>query len=129
MLQILSDFGFQRAIAMQPSQGIIAQRTLFIVNARGDRTPVLVRLHSPLDHGVDWSCTYEIGWPEKHRSIAIHGIDAVQALTLALQMVGSELYMSRYHAEGTLVWNKPGDGYGFPVSPHFRDRLIGSDRN
>ncbi len=57
------------------------------------------------------------------------GVDAVHALSLALQTVGSELYQSRYHADGTLVWTKPGDGYGFPVASSLRNQLIGADRN
>jgi hypothetical protein len=114
---------------MSPVQNPLAERTLFIVAAGGKQIPVPVRLHHPVQHSCSWSCTYEINWPKKRKSMAIFGVDSVQALNLALQMVGSELYTSRYHAEGTLVWNTPGDGYGFPILPTLRDLLVGADRN
>ncbi len=84
---------------------------------------------SRFDYSSDWSCRYEIDWPKKRKSMAIFGVDAVQVLNLALQTVGCELYASRYHADGTLVWTKPGDGYGYPVASGLRDQLVGADRN
>ncbi len=56
------------------------------------------------------------------------GSDAVQALLIALQMIGSEIYASAHHAAGRLVWLEPGHGYGFPVSNNVRDLLIGDDK-
>ncbi len=114
---------------MPSDQRILAERTLFIAAPGGKPIPVPIRIHLPLQHSSDWSCRYEIDWPKKRKSMAIFGVDAVQALNLALQTVGCELYQSRYHADGTLVWTKPGDGYGFPVASSFRNQLIGADRN
>ncbi len=114
---------------MPTGHHFLAERTLFIVASGGRPIPVPVRLHHPVQHSTGWSCAYEIHWPRKRRRMAVFGVDAIEALSLALRTVGSELCASRYHADGTLVWTKPGDGYGFPVAPVFRDRLVGADRN
>ena len=55
------------------------------------------------------------------------GFDSVQALFIALGMIGAEIYTSNYHKAGQLFWDKPGSGYGFPVAPTLRDLLIGDD--
>lgn len=45
------------------------------------------------------------------------------------RLIGAEIYSSTYHKAGNLFWETPGDGYGFPVVPTFRDLLRGSDLN
>ena len=59
----------------------------------------------------------------------VGGVDSAQALVLALQMIGAEIYSSDYHKSGNLFWERHGDGYGFPVVPTLRDLLRGSDLN
>ena len=45
-----------------------------------------------------------------------------------MQAIAIRLYSSPYHASGELEWDKPGDGYGFPMpKPGYPD-LIGEDR-
>ncbi|MDR4305447.1 hypothetical protein IHQ68_02265 [Chelatococcus sambhunathii] len=107
---------------------LIGTRTLHVV--RGESTvamDVRVYVPEPTDGGA-WSCRYEIDWPERARSFHSCGVDAFQALELALKMVGSELYASEHHKFGRLSWLQPGAGYGFPVAPAFRDCLIGEDK-
>jgi len=55
------------------------------------------------------------------------GIDSAQAITLALQKIGTEIYFGDYHKSGNLFWESPGKGYGFPLPPSARDLLIGDD--
>lgn len=105
----------------------IATRTLRIVEGE-DEQEVIVRLFMPEDDGDAWKCAYEIGWPGKPRIYHAVGQDAVQALLLAMQQVGIELYTSAQHNAGTLVLDVPGQGYGFPVPPNMRDLLIGDDQ-
>jgi len=95
---------------------------------QGDReTQVTIRLFAPeLDNG-NWICRYEVDWPNRKRKTAAGGVDAVQALRLALQMVGTEIYTSDYHKSGNLIWLEAGRGYGFPVPPNLRDLLQGDD--
>ena len=72
-------------------------------------------------------CEYEIDWPEGTRKFAAHGVDSVQAIELALKMIGAEIYASDYHKSKMLRWEKPGQGYGFPVARTLRDLLEGDD--
>lgn len=56
----------------------------------------------------------------------------MQALTLALQKIGTEIYTSDFHKSGLLSWDdskksNSRTGYGFPVMPSVRDLLIGDD--
>ena len=56
------------------------------------------------------------------------GVDAVQALLFALQMIGAEVYTSSQHQSGRLEWLERGRGYGFPVPDNIRDLLVGDDK-
>jgi hypothetical protein len=48
-----------------------------------------------------WICRYEIDWPSEKRSYFAGGVDSSQALILALQMIGAELYASAHHKAGS----------------------------
>ena len=87
-----------------------------------------VRLFMPhLDAAGAWGCRYEIDWPDKKSEMSVGGVDSAQALVLALQIIGAEIYSSSYHEQGKLFWDAPGRGYGFPVVPTYRDVLQGDD--
>lgn len=75
-----------------------------------------------------WSCRYEVDWPEGTRAAEAGGVDSAQALFLAMQMIGSEIYASSYHKSGKLYLDEPNKGYGFPVPVTLRDLLIGDDK-
>jgi hypothetical protein len=51
----------------------------------------------------------------------------MQALVIALKMIGADLYSSSYHKSGKLILDSPGRGYGFPVVTTMRDLLEGDD--
>jgi hypothetical protein len=106
---------------------IIATRVLTLRDATGDRN-VLIRMHAPEPDDRCWRCSYEIDWPDGKIQRESYGEDAVQALELALQIVGAHLYASEHHASGRLMWLEPGQGYGFPVTKNLRDLLVGQDR-
>lgn len=106
---------------------IIATRILTI-NAHNKNIQVPIHLHAPVPDGIDWSCTIEVGWPNGNLTRSAVGVDAVQALELAMKMIGAQLYTSEHHETGTLEWLKPGQGYGFPVPGAIRDMLIGDDK-
>lgn len=86
-----------------------------------------VRLYQPVKFDKDWGCRYEIDWPEGSKATMAYGLDALQALVIALQLIGSELYTSTYHKDGQLRAYDREDGYGFPVPPNLRDMLVGAD--
>lgn len=102
-------------------------RTLKVATGTSETTVTIV-LHAPSQGDGFWECRYDIGWPEGIRSSRARGYDNVQALYLAMQRVAVELYGSTYHAEGKLCWDKPGDGYGFPMPKVGYEDLIGEDR-
>lgn len=101
-------------------------RTLRLL--KSPETTIPVRVALPTQQPIDWSCHVEIDWPDGRWSCDVVGIDPIQALQLALQMIGTELYSSELHSQGRLTWLAPGAGYGFPVPRVMRDMLIGEDR-
>jgi hypothetical protein len=107
---------------------MIAARTLMLRTKNKDMT-IPIQIFSPEreTEGV-WFCRYEIGWPDKKSEMSVGGFDSAQCLTLALQMIGAEIHSSNYHKSGNLYWDKPGNGYGFPVVPTLRDLLQGDDQ-
>ncbi len=107
---------------------IIATRTLKLRNGDAE-IEIPIRIFAPIpEHPSGWSCRYEIEWPDGMRTMNAGGADAVQALDIALRMVGSEIYTSDYHESGNLFLEAPGRGYGFPVPANMRDLLIGDDK-
>jgi hypothetical protein len=103
-----------------------AVRELSIVTEKGN-VRMAVRILEPQPEDRGWACQYEIDWPGKPRIGAGYGIDGVQALIIAMQKVAVELYASSYHKAGTLVFDRPGNGYGFPMTKNGRDLLVGDD--
>ncbi len=106
---------------------VIASRTLKIRRATGDiDVPIRVFMLEP-DAG-SWKCQFEIGWPDQPKLAWSGGIDPMQALYLTLVHIGVDLYTSPYHEAGELMWDEPGEGYGFPVVASMRHLLVGMDR-
>ncbi|BCJ90418.1 hypothetical protein IZ6_11530 [Terrihabitans soli] len=109
----------------------IATRTLKIVGD-GLEQKVEIRIYKPIDkttENFDFHCEYEIDWPGKTLSSYAVGIDPVQALQLALNKIGIELYTSSFHKERRLKWFELGSGFGFPVPPNIRDVYEGDDKS
>lgn len=106
---------------------LIASRTLRLRRDSAD-IPIPIRILDPEERDVDWACRFEIGWPDETTTMEAMGVDAVQALELAMKMIGAFIYTSDHHASGNLTWEVPGKGYGFPVSHNIRDLLIGDDK-
>jgi hypothetical protein len=106
---------------------LIATRVLKLRSASGE-IEIPIRLFAPEPAAVDWLCRFEIDWPDEKLSRFAVGIDAAQALQLALTMIGVQIYASDHHASGKLMWLEPGKGYGFPVTNNIRDLLVGDDK-
>lgn len=92
-----------------------------------DQRDVPVRIFWPVEDAHAWDCRWEIGWPDRRRGNSGRGVDAVQAITHALQMIGTEIYCSEEHRSGKLSWTSEWSGYGFPVPANIRDLLVGDD--
>jgi len=106
---------------------LIATRMLKLRRTTGD-IEIPIRIFAPEEGGESWSCKSEIDWPDGTWAMAAGGVDAVQALELALKMIGAQIYASDHHASGNLFWEEPGKGYGFPVTNGIRDFLVGDDK-
>jgi hypothetical protein len=106
---------------------LIATRVLRLSRPNGD-VEVLIRVFAPEQRSDHWVCRIEVGWPDGPLTMEAGGVDAVQALQIAMQLIGSQLYASDHHASGRLVWQEPGKGYGFPVTNNLRDLLVGDDK-
>lgn len=106
---------------------IVAERVLTL-SENGRELPVPIRIHAPEKADVDWICRFEIGWPEGTAERWGAGVDAVQSLLIAMQMIGAEIYASRHHESGNLSWLAPRGGYGFPVANIIRGLLVGDDK-
>lgn len=105
---------------------IISTRELKLIT-KGRELKIMVRLFAPKRDRTAWSCRYEIDWPDGLRAVEARGVDSMQALILALQMIGAELYTSNFHKSGELAWTEPSRGYGFPITRNLRDLLVGDD--
>lgn len=92
-----------------------------------DSVPVEISVEEALPSDLGWRCTYSIGWPGGCHTGFGFGIDPIQAVTLALHAIGTDIYTSDYHRSGRLFWEQPGRGYGFPVPNTIRDLLVGDD--
>jgi hypothetical protein len=107
---------------------VILNRTLKIETEDGEKE-VPVRFYLPIPSENDWECEYEIDWPAGVRRFKAYGIDSVQSLSHALQMVGAELYTSDAHRSGKLIWLERGAGYGLFLPSSIRDLYEGDDKS
>ena len=96
----------------------IASRRFALLRDEQEPAEVLVRMGKPQpfpDH-QDYYCPYEIKSPLGNRIMAIAGIDAFQAMQLALDTIGVELYVIARDSGGRLVWDGDDKGdLGFPL--------------
>jgi len=107
---------------------IIATRLLTSRDEQQKAVEIPIAIHAPEEKDGHWICRFEIGWPEGRLERYGAGEDAVQALVIALQMIGSHAYASEHHKSRHLAWFKEGDGHGFPVANTIRDLLVGYDK-
>lgn len=70
----------------------------------GDSATVTVRFPPPAPDGNDYRCDYKITWPDRARSAYAMGIDAVQALLLAMQWAHVDLLASPEHKAGARLY-------------------------
>ena len=96
----------------------------------GQRSDVTVRIFQPEPDpdGPHYRCKVQIEWPSDIKQLFAYGVDAIQALILALNLLGTYINTSQAVKEGRLVWLKPGGGFGLPVPRNVEDILQGDDR-
>jgi hypothetical protein len=100
---------------------VIATRELALDG--GQHVQVLVGKPEPFPDGQDWYCPYQVVGIGAGRVWSAGGVDAVQALILALQSIGAVLVCSREYHAGRLNWDAgsvKGD-LGFPLPKSLSD--------
>jgi hypothetical protein len=70
----------------------------------GQSSEVIVRFAPPVMVGDDFRCEYDIVWPDRTWSSKAPGVDAVQALILAMEKAHVELLASDEFRSGQLSW-------------------------
>lgn len=103
---------------------IIATRTLQLADDSGSSgtAPVVVEIYEPQSGEAEgeFFCWYKICGLGDERLKRCVGVDAVQALLVALVRIGSDLYSRDETKAGRLTWNRD-ENLGIPVP--FRDAL------
>ena len=69
---------------------------------------------------IGFGCRYEIAWPEGLRSRTVFGVDAVQALVLAMQSAHTDLLVAREKDGRQVAWLKQ-KSLGMPVAKPIAD--------
>ncbi|MEJ2183555.1 MAG: hypothetical protein P8Y66_08525 [Nitrospirota bacterium] len=92
----------------------IAERILDLEKKDGSRTKIRVRLAKPeRSEDGDWVCPYEITGFERPTGLRVFGVDAMQALLLAIKGLSVDLEIIARREEGKLSWLGQAGG-GFP---------------
>lgn len=106
---------------------IIASKKMYF-NDSNELKVIIINLYKPLyDQKRGWGCKYEILWPDEPRFMTAYGFSEFQAIFIAMQMIGAEIYISDYHEAGLLHVDGQEKGYGFPVPKNCRELLVGAD--
>jgi uncharacterized protein DUF6968 len=97
---------------------IIASRRFTLLRKGKEPVEVVVLMGKPEkfpDH-TDHYCPYQIKGIGRQKAMAIGGVDAFQAMQLALSAIGVELEVINKDSGGRLVWDADDRGeLGFPI--------------
>jgi hypothetical protein len=92
-----------------PLGEVVAERELQLRQRNGSESAVRVRIGRPHPAGDDWQCPYEIEAQGSMRTMAIYGVDSIQALaltfTVRLSMSSSKSSPSRRPAHSSGLVN------------------------
>lgn len=91
----------------------IARRTLRL-NCDGGERSVVVTIFMPEPHGDDYICRFLIDGINCTSVPGAKGVDPIQAIILALTIIGAALYTSAEYTNGRLRWLDDSDDLGFP---------------
>ncbi len=94
------------------SEPVVVCERNFATMRGGEEVPITVRWFQPESDGQDHFCRFsiQIGTGEPYER-QIYGVDSVQALLLAMETVGVDLYIQ----DPPVFWFNPGDDLGLPV--------------
>jgi hypothetical protein len=82
---------------------LIAERVL-VLEVDGTEREIVVRLGKPKQEGSDWVCAYQILGFKRKRGLLVYGIDAFQALLLAIKSLSVDLEVEAKRSGGILTF-------------------------
>ena len=94
----------------KPFNDVIARRELGV---KDSPETIVVELGRPYAHGNEFACPFRIAFQSEIISREIFGIDAFQALQLALKILSVELHYDDRLPLGRMYWLDPKDDIGF----------------
>ena len=100
---------------------VIAVRRLFLVDEPNREILIKMGLPQKTPGEEDFYCPFQITGIDDARPQAIIGIDAFQAMQLAMRYIGARLALLNRNNGGRLRWEGDEQGdFGFPVpeTPH-----------
>lgn len=83
---------------------VIADRTFELHPDAGEVIEIVLRVGSPRPAEVDWVCPFEITGGDTRVAHAAWGVDAVQALLLALAMAAADLRSEARRVGARVQW-------------------------
>jgi hypothetical protein len=84
--------------------GVVVERSLDYFGGDGAEAGV-VRIFAPEPSENDWQCEYQIQWPGYERTRRAFGVDAWQALQLAMYIVPSQIFSTDDFKQGRIgLW-------------------------
>jgi hypothetical protein len=90
---------------------VIARRELLVENDAASK--VVLEIAKPISDGQDYGCAYRISYRGLEKARTIFGVDAFQALQLALNTLAVDLAHSDWLPVRQMHWLEPGAGTGF----------------
>jgi hypothetical protein len=96
---------------------VIADRELTLNRQGHEPAEIHVLMGKPqrLPDHTDHYCPYQINWLGREKVMAICGVDAFQAMQLALDTIGVEIEVIAKDSGGKIMWDAGSEGdLGFP---------------
>lgn len=93
---------------------VIAERVLELRDGGEVRVRIGKPKPFPDDPNLNFYCPYQIVWVRSDGVRYAGGVDAIQAFSLALRMIGADLYTSEEYKTERLTWLGQRN-LGFPV--------------
>jgi hypothetical protein len=104
---------------------VIAERDVILTRSNGATETLKVRIGKPVrgDHPEEWRCPYQIEGLGRVRTVAMSGVDSVQALLLTIQVILPELDHIAKRENGTCSWlEDPKSGFpDYRLSPSYKE--------
>jgi hypothetical protein len=104
---------------------VIAEREVVFTRDTGQTETFKIRIGKPVvgDSPEEWRCPYQIEGLGRTKTLAMSGVDSVQALVLTLQVILPELDHIAKREHGKFAWlEDPNSGFpDYRLSPSYKE--------